>query len=180
MLHYIIDFFRFIREYFYSLNKSIVFTKGENFLNAIELKESLEKAGCKVLTSLCFFMRPEEVCAHYPHIVGESFFPETQKTFHDYPIYFMEVRGNCNTIIKVIGTETNADECAEGTFRKKHGHGYENAAHRTGKRRERPAEWRRFLGKNGIVTKYRKDIQRQSEDHIRMAEVLLKMGKVQQ
>ena len=165
-------FFRFLC----SFNKSIVFTKEQNFIYAPELKKQLENNGCKVLTVQTMFLLPDEVREHYPHIVDKPFFPDTLQQFDEYPITIMLVRGRMKKILKTIGTKTDASLCATGSFRKTRGEGKEhNAAHRTGSFWERFVEWRRFFGKNGFVTKYRNDPERQLKDFDKLAKLREKM-----
>ena len=163
-----------------SFNKSVVFTKEENFLYAADLQKLLEKYGCKVLDSQLMYLRPDEVRRHYPHIVGLPFYPSTQKQFDDYPVVVMKVRGRLKRILEAIGTKTDADLCAVGSFRKTRGKGKEhNAAHRTGSFWERFKEYPRFFGQDGYVIKYRKDTQRQHDDQLKLAKLLLKMNQIE-
>lgn len=166
-------------DFFCSFNKSVVFTKEENFLYSAELQNQLESCGCKVLDSQLMYLRPDEVRGHYPHIVGKPFFPSTQKQFDDYPVVVMKVRGSVKKILEAIGTKTDADLCSVGSFRKTRGSGKEhNAAHRTGSFFERFKEYPRFFGRDGYVQNYRRDTKRQLADQKRLAELLLTMKKI--
>ena len=175
-MHYVLDFFRFIFDFFYSLNKSVVFTKDENFVKASELQGMLERGGCKVITGQLMYLSREEVIEHYPHIKDKSFFPETQKQYEDYPVYVFLVRGRLKKILKIIGECTDPSLCNPNSFRKKYGKNKShNVAHRTGLFKERFAEYRRFFGKYGFVTLYRKNTERWLSDQKKIAELLPKV-----
>lgn len=163
-------------DFLYSLNKSLVFTKDENFVYAPELQALLEKNGCKIITSQLMFLQPNEVTEHYPHMKNEKFFPQIQEQYREYPVYVFLVRGRFKTIKKIVGEFTDPTKCALGSFRKMHGKDKgHNAAHRTGSFKERFVEFRRWFGRHGFVTRYRMDSQRWQDDLERIVKLVARL-----
>lgn len=159
--------------------EQIVFTKGKSFVYVPELVNDLTQNDCQVLSGQLMFLSADDVRMHYAHVAGEEWFPKTLSFYAEHPVFIMDVYGSNEAVKSVVGEETDPHACALFSFRAQKGNDLtDNAAHRTGKKKEAPIEVDRFFGPEGIVTRFRKDPLAQLVFQYRMFEYLKKYPEV--
>ena len=157
-----------------------IFTKGvQAFLNLKELVTRLEKSGCVIENLELMPITHEQCSKHYQKMVGGQYYDELQDLLDSCPSVVLEVSGDLDTILDLIGRKTDPKSCSKGSLRYKYGENKgKNAYHRPETFKEVVTDEQNFWGEKGFVAEYR-DVQNEQlwqETHIRAVAILKEYG----
>lgn len=159
-----------------------VFTKNlQALVNIDTVARRLVDAGCQILSTEIMPITHEMCTVHYAELRARSqvYYDEVQTLLDACPSLFMLVRGDIETIHYIIGEETDPKNCNTESARYLYGPTIgNNGFHRSANEEEAKRDYETFWGKNGFITKYRKDAWARVKTMDKLCDVRIRQSQI--